>query len=61
MRLKTFIFSSVLALNSLNYSFADDAKSGINFYSGTFDFSDDKKALLCLASNIKMKIYTEIL
>ena len=44
MRLKTFIFSSVLALNSLNYSFADDARSGINFYSGTFDFSDNKKS-----------------
>ena len=44
MRLKTFIISSVLALNSLNYSFADDARSGINFYSGMFDFSDDKKS-----------------
>ena len=36
--------SSVLMLNSLNYSFADDARSGINFYSGTFDFSDNKKS-----------------
>ena len=36
--------SSVLMLNSLNYSFADDARSGINFYSGMFDFSDDKKS-----------------
>ena len=44
MRLKTFIISSVLALNSINYSFADDASSGINFYSGTFDFSDNKKS-----------------
>ena len=44
MRIKTFIMSSVLMLNSLNYSFADDARSGINFYSGTFDFSDNKKS-----------------
>ena len=44
MRLKTFIISSVLALNSITYSFADDARSGINFYSGTFDFSDNKKS-----------------
>ena len=44
MRLKTFIISSVLVLNSITYSFADDARSGINFYSGTFDFSDNKKS-----------------
>ena len=44
MRLKTFIISSVLTLNSITYSFADDARSGINFYSGTFDFSDNKKS-----------------
>ena len=44
MRLKTFIISSVLVLKSITYSFADDARSGINFYSGTFDFSDNKKS-----------------
>ena len=44
MRLKTFIISSVFVLISITYSFADDARSGINFYSGTFDFSDNKKS-----------------
>ena len=30
-------------VNGQNYSNADEAKSGINFYTGMFDFSDDKK------------------
>ena len=55
MRIKTFIMSSVLMLNSLNYSFADDARSGINFYSGTFDFSDTKKGPIYFVCNPKNK------
>ena len=43
MRLKAFIITLLIMINGLNYSNADEAKSGINFYTGMFDFSDDKK------------------
>ena len=43
MRLKAFIITLLIMVNGQNYSNADEAKSGINFYTGMFDFSDDKK------------------
>ena len=43
MRLKAFIITLLIMINGQNYSNADEAKSGINFYTGMFDFSDDKK------------------
>tara|TARA_Y100000816_G_C26052842_1_gene552205 strand:- start:409 stop:909 length:501 start_codon:yes stop_codon:yes gene_type:complete len=44
MKLKTGIIIFTLTLNGFSYSLADDARSGVNFYTGTFDFSDDKKS-----------------
>ena len=43
MRLKAFIITLLIMINGLNYSNADEAKSGINFYTGMFDFSDEGK------------------
>ena len=45
MRLKAFIITLLIMVNGQNYSNADEAKSGINFYTGIFDFSDDKKKI----------------
>ena len=42
-------------------SLAEEKRSGVNFYTGMFDFSDDGKNQLFMASNIKMKTYIEIL
>ena len=44
MKLKNGIIIFTLTLNAFSYSLADDVRSGINFYTGTFDFSDDKKS-----------------
>ena len=44
MKLKAGIIIFTLTLNGFSYSLADEARSGISFYSGTFDFSDDKKS-----------------
>ena len=44
MRVKNFIISFFLTVNFINYSYAEDGRSGVNFYTGTFDFSDDKKS-----------------
>ena len=44
MKLKIGIIIFTLTLNAFSYSLADDVRSGINFYTGTFDFSDDKKS-----------------
>ena len=44
MRLKTSIVTFIFLVNGINYSYADEARSGLNFYSGMFDFSDDKKS-----------------
>ena len=59
MRLKAFIITLLIMVNGQNYSNADEAKSGINFYTGMFDFSDDKKDLHYSVLNIRTKIYTE--
>ena len=44
MRLKISIATFVLLSFGINNSFADEARSGFNFYTGMFDFSDDKKS-----------------
>ncbi len=44
MRLKISIATFVLLSCGINHSFADEARSGFNFYTGMFDFSDDKKS-----------------
>ena len=47
MKFKYLFFSIVLAILFNSLSIADEKKSGINFYTGMFDFSDDgKKASL---------------
>ena len=43
MRLKLFIITFLLLFSVSNLSHTDENRSGINFYSGMFDFSDDKK------------------
>jgi len=43
MKIRIFIISFALSLLTLNVSLADDKRSGINFYTGMFDFSDNKK------------------
>jgi len=43
MKFKYLFFSIVLAILFNSLSIADEKKSGINFYTGMFDFSDDKK------------------
>ena len=43
MRLKLLLLQFVLLTCGINNLFADEARSGLNFYTGMFDFSDDKK------------------
>ena len=43
MKIKVLIGSFLLLVGLSYSSFADEKRSGINFYSGMFDFSDDKK------------------
>ncbi len=44
MRLKISIVTFIFLVSGINYSYADEARSGFNFYTGMFDFSDDKKS-----------------
>ena len=44
MRIKIIILTFVLLTSGINISNADEARSGFNFYTGMFDFSDDKKS-----------------
>ena len=43
MKIRIFIISFVLSLLVTNISLSEEKKSGMNFYTGMFDFSDDKK------------------
>ena len=43
MKIRIFIISLVFSLLASSVSFSEEKKSGINFYTGMFDFSDDKK------------------
>ena len=43
MKFKFLAISIIFYLFIKSFSFADDKTSGINFYTGMFDFSDDKK------------------
>ena len=57
MKFKYLFFSIVLAILFNSLSIADEKKSGINFYTGMFDFSDDgKKASLYGIEHIKNRI-----
>ena len=43
MKIRIFIISLGLSLLVSNTSLTEEKRSGINFYTGMFDFSDDKK------------------
>ena len=43
MKIRSFIISLGLSLLIFGASLADEKRSGVNFYTGMFDFSDDKK------------------
>ena len=43
MKLKIFIVSSAISLLFGSATLADQKTSGLNFYSGMFDFSDNNK------------------
>ena len=44
MKIRIFIISLGLSLLVSNTSLTEEKRSGINFYTGMFDFSDDKKS-----------------
>ena len=44
MKIRIFIISLGLSLLVSNTSLTEENRSGINFYTGMFDFSDDKKS-----------------
>jgi len=44
MKIRIFILSLGLSLLASNVSLSEEKTSGINFYTGMFDFSDDKKS-----------------
>ncbi len=44
MKIRIFIISLGLSLLVSSTSLADEKRSGMNFYTGMFDFSDDKKS-----------------
>ena len=43
MRFKLLAINIIVCLFFNSFSFADEKKSGLNFYTGMFDFSDDGK------------------
>ena len=43
MRFKFLVINVILCSFFTNFSFAEEKRSGINFYTGMFDFSDDGK------------------
>ena len=43
MKIRIFIISLALSLLAANISLSEEKKTGMNFYTGMFDFSDDKK------------------
>ena len=43
MRFKLLVINIIICLFFNSLSFADEKKSGLNFYTGMFDFSDDGK------------------
>ena len=43
MRFKFLLINVILCSFFTNFSFAEEKRSGINFYTGMFDFSDDGK------------------
>ena len=43
MKLKFLVFKIILFLILTNLSLAEEKRSGVNFYTGMFDFSDDGK------------------
>ena len=43
MKLKFLVFKIILFLILTNMSLAEEKRSGVNFYTGMFDFSDDGK------------------
>jgi len=43
MKIRIFIMSLALSLLVTNISLSEEKKAGMNFYTGMFDFSDDKK------------------
>tara|TARA_B100001996_G_scaffold53196_1_gene37900 strand:+ start:132 stop:632 length:501 start_codon:yes stop_codon:yes gene_type:complete len=43
MKIRIFIISLALSLLVTNISLSEEKKVGMNFYTGMFDFSDDKK------------------
>ena len=43
MKIRSYIISLGLSLLAFSASLADEKRSGVNFYTGMFDFSDDKK------------------
>ena len=43
MKIRSYIISLGLSLLAFSVSLADEKRSGVNFYTGMFDFSDDKK------------------
>ena len=43
MKIRSYIISLGLSLLAFSTSLADEKRSGVNFYTGMFDFSDDGK------------------
>ncbi len=43
MKIRIFIISLALSLLAANISLSEEKRTGMNFYTGMFDFSDDKK------------------
>ena len=43
MKIRSYIISLGLSLLAFSTSLADEKRLGVNFYTGMFDFSDDKK------------------
>ena len=61
MKIKLIGISLALCLFFTAFSYSEERASGINFYTGMFDFSDDGKKQVFMALNIKTKIFIKTL
>ena len=60
MKLKFLVFKIILFLILTNLSLAEEKRSGVNFYTGMFDFSDDgKKSALYVIEHQNENLYRD--